>query len=175
MRIVREDGADAGVDEPGEIRVRGAHVMAGYWGDPEATAAAIQDGWLLTGDVGYRDAEGFLYIVDRKKDMVISGGENIYCAEVERAIQTHHDVHEVATFGLPDERLGEKLVAVVVPHPGRHVTAKEVCEWVAVHLAAYKVPANVWFQDEALPRNDLGKIDKVALRARHADRAQQGS
>ncbi|MBS0366510.1 MAG: AMP-binding protein [Proteobacteria bacterium] len=168
LRIVREDGCDADVGEPGEIRVRGAHVMAGYWDDAEATAAAVQDGWLLTGDVGERDAEGFLYIVDRKKDMVICGGENIYCAEVERVIQTHPDVHEVATFGLPDDRLGERLVAVVVPHAGRQLTQSGVSEWVAVKLAAYKVPAQVWFQEDALRRNDLGKIDKVVLRRRYA-------
>ena len=168
LRIVRDAGGEADRGEPGEIRVRGSQVMAGYWENPEATAATLHDGWLATGDVGYLDEDGFLYIVDRKKDMVISGGENIYCAEVERIIQQQPDVHEVATFGIADERLGERLVAVVVPHAGRSITETQIFEWVAAHLAAYKVPGRVWFQAEGLGRNDLGKIDKLALRRRCA-------
>jgi acyl-CoA synthetase (AMP-forming)/AMP-acid ligase II len=148
--------------EAGEIVVRGAQVMLGYWNRPEETAAVLSpDGWLRTGDVGMVDAEGYIFIIDRKKDMVISGGENIYCAEVERALGEIAQVRECAAFGVPDERLGERLVAVVVADG---VTEAEIIDRVGQSLARYKAPTRVIFSRETLPRNPIGKVDKVDLR-----------
>ena len=166
VRFMRDAHTEAAPGEPGEICVRGASVMRGYFDDPDATDAALRDGWLHTGDVGFVDADGFLYVVDRKKDMIISAGENIYCAEVERALVEHPHVLEASTFGVPDARLGEKLVAVVVPRAGYAVTETQLQAWVGERLAAYKVPHTVWASDEPLVRNDLGKVDKIALRRR---------
>ncbi|MFM2301193.1 MAG: hypothetical protein RLZZ84_929 [Pseudomonadota bacterium] len=163
IRTVTPAGVETGPGESGEIQVRGAMVMQGYWNRPEETAAAFTaDGWLRTGDVGYVDAEGYVFIVDRVKDMVISGGENIYCAEVERVMGEMPAVAECAAFGIPDERLGELLVAVVV---GQGLSQRAVQDWVGERLARYKAPGRVVFVDEPLPRNDVGKINKVALRA----------
>ena len=163
MRTVAPDGTETGPSESGEIQVRGAMVMQGYWNRPEETAAVFtSDGWLRTGDVGYIDAEGYVFIVDRVKDMVISGGENIYCAEVERVMGEMPGVGECAAFGVPDERLGELLVAVVV---GKGLDERAVKDWVGERLARYKAPGRVVFVDQPLPRNDVGKINKVALRA----------
>jgi acyl-CoA synthetase (AMP-forming)/AMP-acid ligase II len=123
---------------------------------------------MRSGDIGYLDAEGFLYIVDRKKDMVISAGENIYCAEVERVLLAHPGLAEAVAFGVPDSRLGERLMAIVVPHASAgRIGSDQVKQHVAAHLAAYKVPAEVLVQHEALPRNHLDKVDKVQLRRRY--------
>lgn len=163
MRTVAPDGSETAPGESGEIQVRGAMVMQGYWNRPEETAAVFTpDGWLRTGDVGYIDAEGYVFIVDRVKDMVISGGENIYCAEVERVMGEMPGVSECAAFGVPDERLGELLVAVVV---GQGLDERAVKDWVGERLARYKAPGRVVFADQPLPRNDVGKINKVMLRA----------
>ncbi len=163
VRIVAPDGTVMPAGQSGEIQLKGAMVMAGYWNRPEETAAAFTaDGWLRTGDVGYIDAEGYIFIVDRVKDMVISGGENIYCAEVERVMGEIPGVDECAAFGIPDERLGELLVAVV---KGAALDERAVKEWVGERLARYKAPGRVAFVSEPLPRNDVGKINKVALRA----------
>jgi acyl-CoA synthetase (AMP-forming)/AMP-acid ligase II len=163
LRIEGVDGGLCGADESGEIVVRSAMIMNGYWNRPEDTAKAFTaDGWLRTGDVGYVDEEGFIFIVDRKKDMVISGGENIYCAEVERVLSEMPQVTECAAFGIPDERLGELLVAVV---QAQGLDERMVIDWVAERLARYKAPARVAFSSDALPRNDAQKINKVALRA----------
>lgn len=169
IRILREDGSQADAGEPGEICLRTVSNMLEYWGDREETARVFDDqGFLRSGDVGYLDAEGFLYIVDRKKDMVISAGENIYCAEVERVLLAHPALAEAAAFGVPDERLGERLLAVVVPHASAgSVTPEAVRTHVGAHLAAYKVPTEVLVRHDALPRNHLDKVDKVALRRRH--------
>lgn len=162
VRIVSDDGANLPSGGVGEIVVRSPMVMAGYWERPEETAAVLSaDGWLRTGDVGYLDDEGYIFIVDRKKDMVISGGENIYCAEVERVIGEIPDVAECAAFGIPDERLGELLVAVVV---GANLDEARIIDTVAEQLARYKAPGRVVIAKHPLPRNDVGKIDKVALR-----------
>lgn len=164
VRIAAPDGSVLPVGEAGEILVRGAQVMQGYWNRPEDTAAVLSpDGWLHTGDVGLLDDEGYVFIIDRKKDMVISGGENIYCAEVERVLGEMPGVTECAAFGIPDERLGEMLVCVV-----RTIAASEdeVIRWVAERLAKYKAPGHVAFFAETLPRNHVGKVDKIALRAR---------
>lgn len=167
VRIVAPDGAVLQIGESGEIQLKGAMVMAGYWNRPEETAAAFtKDGWLRTGDVGYVDDEGYIFIVDRVKDMVISGGENIYCAEVERVMGELPGVSECAAFGIPDERLGELLVAVV---KGEGLTEQVVIEWVGERLAHYKAPGRVAVVSEPLPRNDVGKVNKVALRAAWTD------
>ena len=163
VRIVAPDGTVMPTGESGEIQLKGAMVMAGYWNRPEETAAAFtKDGWLKTGDVGYVDAEGYVFIVDRVKDMVISGGENIYCAEVERVMGEMPGVGECAAFGIPDERLGELLVAVV---KGDGLTEAAVIDWVGERLARYKAPGRVAIMSEPLPRNDVGKVNKGALRA----------
>lgn len=164
MRFMRDADTAAAPGEPGEIWLRGAHLMREYFDDPAGTAEAVHDGWLRTGDVGYLDADGFLYICDRRKDMVISGGENIYCAEVERVLVEHPRVLEASTFGIADERLGEMLVAVVVARDGSSVHESELRTWVCERLAAYKAPHRVWMSDTPLPRNVLGKLDKIALR-----------
>ncbi|MCZ8135059.1 MAG: class I adenylate-forming enzyme family protein [Porphyrobacter sp.] len=163
VRIVAPDGTVQGTGASGEIQLKGAMVMAGYWNRPEDTAAAFTpDGWLRTGDVGYIDEEGYIFIVDRVKDMVISGGENIYCAEVERVLGELPGVGECAAFGIPDERLGELLVAVV---RGETLGEQQVKDWVGERLARYKAPGHVAIVAEALPRNHVGKVDKIALRA----------
>lgn len=163
MRIETPDGRILPEGETGEIVVRGAQVMAGYWNRPEETAAVLSaDGWLKTGDVGYVDDEGYVFIVDRKKDMVISGGENIYCAEVERVMGEMSGIVECAAFGIADERLGELLVAVVV---AQDVSADSIKHEVGEKLARYKAPGLVAFSADPLPRNAVGKIDKVKLRA----------
>jgi acyl-CoA synthetase (AMP-forming)/AMP-acid ligase II len=168
VRIVGPDGSALAAGQSGEIVVRGAMVMKGYWNRPEDTAAAITpDGWLRTGDVGYVDDEGYIFIVDRMKDMVISGGENIYCAEVERVMGEMPGIQECAAFGIADERLGELLVAVVVSDLQ---DPSIVIDWVGERLARYKAPGEVVFMATPLPRNHVGKIDKVALRAMWAAR-----
>ena len=162
MRIEAADGTVLPTGSTGEIVVRGPMVMQGYWQQPEATAEVLSpDGWLRTGDIGYLDDEGYLFIVDRVKDMVISGGENIYCAEVERIINAMPGVAECAAFGIPDERLGELLVARVV---GDALDDAAVIAEVAEKLARYKAPAEVRVDLAPLPRNDVGKVDKRRLR-----------
>jgi len=164
VKIVGADGTALPAGEAGEIMVRGAQIMQGYWNRPDDTAAVLSpDGWLHTGDVGMVDEEGYVFIVDRKKDMVISGGENIYCAEVERVLGEMPGVTECAAFGIPDERLGELLVSVV---RARDTSEQTVIRWVAERLAKYKAPGHVAFATETLPRNHVGKVDKIALRAR---------
>lgn len=163
VRIVAPDGTEQPAGQSGEIQLKGAMVMAGYWNRPEDTAAAFtKDGWLRTGDVGYIDDEGYIFIVDRVKDMVISGGENIYCAEVERVLGELPGIGECAAFGIADERLGELLVAVV---RGENLGEQQVKDWVGERLARYKAPGQVAFLSDPLPRNHVGKVDKIALRA----------
>ena len=163
VRIEAPDGNILPHGATGEIIVRGAQIMQGYWNRPEDTAAVLSDdGWLKTGDVGYVDDEGYVFIVDRKKDMVISGGENIYCAEVERAMGEISGVTECAAFGIADERLGELLVAVVVADD---LTEETICREVGEKLARYKAPGRVAFSPDPLPRNAVGKIDKIKLKA----------
>ncbi|MGD0880191.1 MAG: long-chain fatty acid--CoA ligase [Acidimicrobiales bacterium] len=147
----------------GEIVMRGPKVFAGYWRDPEATAAAFAGGWFHTGDIGVRDEDGYLFIVDRLKDMIVSGGENIASSEVERVLYEHASVLEAAVVGRPDERWGETPVAFVVRRDGAEVTAEELVEHCRASLARYKVPKEVTFLD-ALPRNPSGKVLKRELR-----------
>ncbi len=149
----------------GEVCIRTVANVRGYWRNPAATAAAFMPGgWFRTGDLGYLDVDGYLFIVDRKKDIIIRGGENISCQEVEAALYAHPAVAEASVFGLPDERLGEIVGAVVHPKPGAALEAEALTQFVARELAAYKVPAQVWFSLEALPKLGSAKIDKVALR-----------
>ncbi len=164
VRIVDEEAQEVPVGEIGEICFRGPNVIRGYWGKPDATAEAIRDGWLHTGDLGRLDDEGYIYVEDRAKDMVIRAGENIYCAEVEGVLYEHPDVYEVAVFGLPHRRLGEELAAVVYPKPGRDLEPDDVRNHVAAHLAAFKVPTHVEIVGERLPRNASGKILKRTIR-----------
>jgi acyl-CoA synthetase (AMP-forming)/AMP-acid ligase II len=167
-RIVDDEMNDVAPGEVGEIVYRGPTLMAGYWDDPAATADAYAGGWFHSGDLVRADEEGFLYVVDRKKDMIISGGENIYCAEVENVIAGHPGVVEVAIIGVPHERWGETPLAVVVPaDPATPVTLDDLVEWSRDRLASYKKPTAVAIVEE-LPRNAAGKVVKGELRARFA-------
>jgi long-chain acyl-CoA synthetase len=155
--------------ERGEIAIRSAANISGYWRSPEATAAAFtDDGYLRTGDVGYLDEDGYLFIVDRKKDIIIRGGENISCAEVEAALYACEAVAEAAVFGVPCERLGETPVAVVHAHPGSELDEAALFAFLQGRIAAFKVPERIVFSAEPLPRLGTGKIDKVAIRSEHA-------
>ena len=152
----------------GEIWMKGPNLIRGYWNKPEATAETIVDGWLRTGDLGHMDDDGFLYIEDRAKDMILRGGENVYCAEVEAAIYEEPGVYECAVFGVPHERLGEEVAAVIVLKDGASLSAEEVQEHVRARLANFKVPTRIHFATEQLPRNAAGKILKRELRDRFA-------
>ncbi|MCW2498434.1 MAG: long-chain fatty acid--CoA ligase [Frankiales bacterium] len=152
-----------GPEHVGELVVRGHNVMKGYYGDPVATAEAVRDGWLHTGDLGYEDEDGFLFVVDRKKDLIIRGGYNVYPREVEEVLYAHPSISEAAVLGRPDDRLGEEVVAVVSLRPGTHVTADEVVAFCRERLAAYKYPREVRVLDE-LPKGASGKILKKELR-----------
>lgn len=166
LRLVKGDGTI--VTEPrerGEICVHGPNVMAGYWRQPEETAKTIDaDGWLHTGDIGEVDEEGFLYVCDRVKDMVITGGENVYPAEIESVLYKHPAIAEVAVIGVPDEQWGETVAAVVALKPGMSLTLEELRAFAEPSLAHYKLPKCLWFVD-ALPRNPAGKVLKAQLRA----------
>ncbi|MFO1160956.1 MAG: long-chain-fatty-acid--CoA ligase [Reyranellaceae bacterium] len=163
LRIVGDDGGERAVGEVGEIAVRSPQIMGGYWRLPEATRRAVKGDWFFTGDAGYLDDKGYLYIYDRVKDMIVSGGENIYPAEVESALFGHPAVADVAVIGVPDERWGEAVKAIVVKKPAATVTAGELMTWARERIAGYKLPKSVDFID-ALPRNPTGKILKRELR-----------
>lgn len=151
--------------ECGEIGIRAAANIRGFWRDPEATQAAFTaDGYFRTGDIGYLDDDGYLFIADRAKDIIIRGGENISCQEVEFAIYAHHDIAEVSVFGVPDVRLGEVPAAVIRFEPGRGLAPSELSQFLETRLAKFKIPAHMWFSDEPLPRLGTGKIDKMSLR-----------
>jgi acyl-CoA synthetase (AMP-forming)/AMP-acid ligase II len=157
-------GAPVPTGERGEVWVRSEQVMGGYWGKPEATAATITpDGWLRSGDGGYLDGDGYLYITDRIKDMIISGGENIYPAEIERVMAEHSQIQDVAVIGVPDERWGEVPKAVVVAKPGATIDTEQLLAWCRERLASFKCPKTVDLIAE-LPRNPTGKVLKKDLR-----------
>ncbi len=164
VKVVDDGGNTLPVGAVGELWVKGSPVIKGYINRPEATASTIVDGWLQTGDVARLDEEGFIYIVDRKKDMVLRGGENVYCAEVESCIFRHDAVAECCVFGVPDDRLGEEVAVAVVLHPGASLTADALREHCAGLIAKHKAPRYVWFMEEALPRNASGKFLKRELR-----------
>jgi long-chain acyl-CoA synthetase len=158
------DGRRLGPDEIGEIWFKGPHLIRGYWNRPEATAETIVDGWLRSGDLGKIDEEGFVYVLDRAKDMVLRAGENIYSAEVEASIYELTQIHECAVFGLPHERLGEEVACVIMLKPDMNLSADDVRSHVAKSLAGFKVPSRIAFVLEPLPRNASGKILKRELR-----------
>ena len=166
VRVAGPGGRDAAVGEAGEILAAGPNVMAGYWGQPEATAAALPEGWLRTGDAGVCDKDGYITVVDRIKDMIISGGENIYPAEVENVLCDHPAVAECGVIGVPDARWGEAGRAVVVLRPGAQASEEELLEFLAGRIARYKIPKSVRFA-AALPRSGTGKILKKELRGSH--------
>jgi len=163
-RIVSEDGEDQEAGQLGELWVRGGNVFRGYLNRPEANEEILTDGWFHTGDIGYLDDDGFLFLVDRAKDMVLRGGENVYSAEVEAAIYEHPSVAEAAVFAVPDERLGEAVGVAIVKLPGAQLTAEELQSHVRTLIASFKVPEHIWFSEEPLPRNANGKFLKRELR-----------
>lgn len=172
FRITDEHGEPLPLGERGELCIKSPANILAYWNKPEATAEAFVDGWFHTGDVGYMDADGFVYIVDRIKEIIIRGGENISCLEVEAGIYSHPAVYEAAVFGLPDERLGEIVGAAIVLKEGAELTTTELQEFLAEHLASFKIPAHVWFRAEQLPRIASGKIFKRQLKADYAAELQ---
>jgi long-chain acyl-CoA synthetase len=166
VRIVDELGDEVPTGETGEVCIYGPILMKEYWNKPEATAETIRDGWLYTGDLGHVDEDGFLYITDRKKDMIIRGGENIYSVEIENRLVEHPNVADAAVIGVPHPSLGEEVKAVVQVEPGETLTEDEVRRWVGEALAQFKVPAHVEVRDDKLPRNASGKLLKNLLRGR---------
>ena len=163
IKIVDEVGKPVSTNQPGELLLRGPMVTPGYWRNEAATAKAIEDGWFHTGDMLRQDEEGYLYVVDRIKNMFISGGENVYPAEVERVLVAHPHIAEAAVIGVPDERWGEVGKAFVVPKPGEAISEAAVTDFCRSQLAKFKVPRHIVFL-EALPKNDTGKINKKTLR-----------
>ncbi|HXK22622.1 MAG TPA: AMP-binding protein [Myxococcota bacterium] len=164
LRIVDEEGKDVPDGQLGELLIAGPTVTPGYWNRPDATADAVRDGWLHTGDLATRDAEGFYYVVDRKKDMILRGGENVYCTEIEHCLADHPEIDEAAVVGVPDPELGERVKAIVRRAPGSRIGEAEVRRHVAAHLASFKVPEIVEFVSDPLPRNAAGKLLKNLLR-----------
>jgi long-chain acyl-CoA synthetase len=164
VRLLDDKGRDVPEGEVGELAVRGPGLMKGYWNRPAETAAAVPDGWLRTGDLARRDQDGYLYIVDRKKDLIIRGGYNVYPREVEEVLHEHPAVGLAAVVGVPDERLGEEVGAAVVLRPGARATAEELRDFAKERLAAYKYPRRVWLVD-ALPTGPSGKILKREISA----------
>ncbi len=176
VRVIREDGQPAPAGTVGEVCVRGGHVMLGYWNKPEETAKVLQDGWYHTGDAGYLDEGGFLFLVDRLKDMIVTGGENVYSAEVESTLSRHPAVAQSAVIGLPHEKWGETVHAVIVLKPSAAATVEDLQAFCREHIAGYKAPRSVEFAN-ALPMSGAGKVLKRQLRAMHQEsvEAQQKS
>ncbi|MDQ6840501.1 MAG: long-chain fatty acid--CoA ligase [Actinomycetota bacterium] len=168
MRVVDDDGNDVERGTPGEIAIRGHNVMKGYWGKPDKTAEAIPDGWFRTGDVATIDEDGYYFIVDRKKDLIIRGGYNVYPREVEEVLYTHPDITEAAVIGIADERMGEEVGAAVVLKEGSSATTDDLKAHAKANLAAYKYPRQVWLVDE-LPKGPTGKILRREVQAPDAD------
>jgi long-chain acyl-CoA synthetase len=166
LQVTDESGKPVGSGEHGELVVRGENVMAGYWNNHEDTTAAFRSGFFRTGDIGYQDADGYFYILDRLKDMIVTGGENVYCGEVEAIIATHPATREAAVFGVPDPKWGELVAACVVVKPGMNMTADELMRHCRKSLANYKIPRLVEFLETDLPKSGSGKVFKRLLRAR---------
>jgi long-chain acyl-CoA synthetase len=165
MRIMNAEGtAEMPVGETGELWVCGPMIARGYWNNPEATAKTFVAGWLRTGDIARLDSDGFCYIVDRAKDMLIRGGENIYCIEIENVLFDHPAVIDAAVVGIPHQILGEEPGAVVFLRSGATITVDELRAYVATRLAAFKVPVRIVFWNETLPRNPAGKVLKSELK-----------
>src|SRR4029077_18900495 len=174
MHVADESGNDVPIGQPGELVVRGANVMHGYWNSLDETQLAFRDGMFRTGDIGYQDADGFVYILDRLKDMIVTGGEDVYSGEGEAVIYQHPAVRETAVFGIPDPQWGELVMACVVLKPGSTVGVHELIAHCRRFLAGYKIPRRIEFSPHVLPRSGSGKILKRALRERfwiHQERA----
>jgi len=164
LRIVDEQREDCATGVSGEVVVRGPHTMIGYWNKPEETQHALQDGWVYTGDAGYLDTQGYLFIVDRVKDMVVTGGENVFTTEVENAVISHEAVQDVAVIGIPDEEWGEAVHAIVILHAGQSVSAEAIVDHCRGRIAGYKLPKGITFRAEPLPLSGAGKVLKTQLR-----------
>ncbi len=169
IRCVRDDGTDCEQGEPGEILVRGPHTMIGYWNKPDQTASALRDGWAYTGDAGYFNDSGHLFIVDRVKDMVITGGENVFTTEVENAVMGHEAVQDVAVIGIPSEEWGEAVHAIVILKPGMSASEEEIKNHCRGRIAGYKLPKSVSFRTEPMPLSGAGKVLKTELRKPYWD------
>jgi len=163
VRVVDDQGSDAEPGEKGEVLLRSPNTMTGYWNRPQDTAEALKDGWLHTGDIATMDRDGYLYIMDRKKDMIISGGENIYPAEIEDSLRRHPKVADAGVIGFPDEKWGEAVKAIIVAKQGEELTETELIEWSRGEIGRFKIPKKVVFTD-AIPRTPTGKILKRVLR-----------
>jgi len=164
VRVVDPTGKEVETGKTGELVARGANIMRSYWNKPEETKLAFRNGFFRTGDIGYQDANGYFYILDRLKDMIVTGGENVYSGEVEAVIYTHPAVREVAVFGIPDPKWGEIVKAVVVLKPGKTLTADELIAYCRRSLANFKVPRSIQFSQTELPKSGSGKILKRLLR-----------
>jgi long-chain acyl-CoA synthetase len=174
LQVVDESGEQVEAGTRGELAARGANVMRGYWNNPEDSTLAFRDVWFRTGDIGYQDSRGYFYILDRLKDMIVTGGENVYSGEVEAVIYAHPAVREAAVFGIPDPKWGELVMVCVVPKPGMALTTEELVAHCRQSLASYKVPRRVEFMETELPKSGSGKILKRVLRDRfwvHEERA----
>ena len=165
LRILNEQGEELTAGQVGEIAIRSSGNMLGYWNKPEETAATLKDGWIMSGDAGYLDEDGYLFIVDRTKDMIISGGENVYSAETESALSTHPDILDCAVIGVPDEKWGERVHAIVRVKPGAFPTAEALIAYCKTKIAGYKCPHTIEFRDEPFPISAAGKLLKRDLRA----------
>ena len=172
IKVANESGHEVPRGEVGEIWFSGPTLIRGYWNKLEATAETLVDGWLRSGDLGRMDEEGFLYVEDRAKDMVLRGGENVYCAEVEAAIYEHTAVHEAAVFGLPHARLGEEVACAVVPRRGERIDLDALRTLLGDHIASFKIPTAWEVRSAPLPRNASGKILKRDIRDEMVARRQ---
>jgi long-chain acyl-CoA synthetase len=173
LQVVDTSGSEVAVGQVGELVARGANIMRGYWNNEEETGRAFRDGRFRTGDIGYQDEGGYFYILDRLKDMIVTGGENVYAGEVEAVIYEHPAVREAAVFGIPDPKWGELVAATVVLKPGRTLTADELIAHCRRSLASYKIPRRIEFSAVELPKNGAGKILKRTLRERFWAGAQR--
>jgi long-chain acyl-CoA synthetase len=173
LQVTDTSGKQVEPGKAGELIVRGANVMRGYWNNPEETAKAFRDGFFRTGDIGRQDADGYFYIMDRLKDMIVTGGENVYSGEVEAVIYGHPAVREVAVFGVPDLQWGELVMACVVLKPDATLTADDLIAFCRRSLASYKLPRRVEFSETDLPKSSSGKVLKKTLRERFWTRQQR--
>jgi acyl-CoA synthetase (AMP-forming)/AMP-acid ligase II len=164
VRLVDEQGEECPLGTSGEIVVKGPHAMIGYWKKPEETAKALRDGWVYTGDAGIFDADGYLYIVDRVKDMVVTGGENVFTTEVENAVISHEAVFDVAVIGIPHEEWGEAVHAIVILQPGQNASEAALIEHCRAQIAGYKLPKTISFREQPMPLSGAGKVLKTELR-----------
>jgi long-chain acyl-CoA synthetase len=173
LLVTDASGKQVDSGQAGELIARGANVMRGYWNKPEETAEAFRDGFFRTGDIGHQDTAGYFYILDRLKDMIVTGGENVYSGEVEAVIYGHPAVREVAVFGVPDPQWGELVMACVVLNPGATLTADDLIGFCRRSLANYKLPRRVEFSETELPKSTSGKVLKKTLRERFWTRQQR--